>query len=66
MNPCHINRIICADCRDAILKEFPHNSVDLIIADPPYYQIVKETWDNQWSTINEYLNWCKEWLIQCY
>jgi len=30
-----INQIICGDCID-IMKEFPDNSVDLVVTDPPY------------------------------
>jgi len=35
---------------------------DLIIADPPYYKVVKEDWDNQWENEQEYINWCISWI----
>jgi hypothetical protein len=44
------------------LRKIPDNSVNLVIADPPYYKIAKEAWDHQWDTPDEYLAWCKEWL----
>ena len=31
----YINKIICGDCLE-ILKDFPENSVDLVLTDPPY------------------------------
>lgn len=52
------------DCLD-FLKTLEDNSVDLIINDPPYFEIVKNSWDNQWSSEEEYLEWCKEWTAEC-
>ena len=31
--------------------------VDAIIADLPYFQVVKDAWDNQWKSIEDYLAW---------
>ena len=44
------------------MKRIDDESVDLIIADPPYFQIVKNSWDNQWGTEGEYYDWCKLWI----
>ena len=52
------------DCLE-FLKTLEDNSVDLIINDPPYFEIVKNSWDNQWSSEDEYLEWCKEWTAEC-
>jgi len=52
------------DCL-SFLKDVPDNSVDLIVTDPPYYRIVNQQWDKQWKTEDEYLQWCKEWTIEC-
>ena len=30
-------------------------SVDLIIADPPYFKVVGEKWDYEWRTEEDYL-----------
>ncbi len=46
------------------MKSLPDRSINLIIADPPYYGIVKEQWDNQWKSEDDYLNWCEEWIIE--
>lgn len=39
-------------------------TVDLIIADPPYFQI-KGDFDFVFKTKEEYLAWCKAWLLEC-
>ena len=51
------------DCME-FLKGLDDESVDLIIADPPYYKISKEDWDNQWANETDYLSWCKEWTYE--
>jgi len=47
------------------LKQIETDSQDLIIADPPYFKIVKNEWDNQWKTEDEYLEWCSLWFNEC-
>lgn len=44
------------------MKTLPNECINLIIADPPYCKILKNKWDNQWKTENDYYNWCKEWI----
>lgn len=39
---------------------------DLIIADPPYFKVVNESWDYKWSTFEDYLAWTEEWLTLAY
>jgi DNA modification methylase len=46
-------------------KNIPNKSQDLIIADPPYYKAINESWDKQWKTEAEYLDWCKLWFNEC-
>jgi len=57
----HVNEIKNADCIDG-LKKLPDNSVDLVIADPPYFKTVNESWDYEWRTVEDYIDWCCEWL----
>lgn len=33
--------------------------VDLFLIDPPYYKIVKDSWDNRWSSPEAYLDWLR-------
>lgn len=59
-----LNKIYNEDCLDT-MKKINSNSVDLIIADPPYYKAIDEDWDNQWETEEEYLEWTKQWFDEC-
>jgi len=58
-----LNRIYQRDCIEG-MKMLPDNSVDLIIADPPYYKI-KGEFDYQWRTLDDYLEWCASWISEC-
>ena len=42
------------DCRE-ILPDLP--KVDLVLTDPPYYDVVNESWDKQWKSPREFLEW---------
>jgi len=56
-----LNKIICGDAIEE-LKKLPNHSVDLIVADPPYWKVINEKWDYKWRTENDYIYWCKQWL----
>lgn len=58
------NCIYRADCIE-VLRGLPERSVDLIIADPPYYRM-KGDFDFVFQTVSEYLAWCTEWVRECY
>ena len=60
-----IYQVINDDCLNA-LKAFDDNSVDLYIADPPYWKVVGEKWDYQWRTEQDYIEWCIPWLKEIY
>ena len=47
------------------LSELDDGSVDLVVVDPPYFEIVKNDWDNQWNSEDEYLDWCDKWTKEC-
>ena len=51
-----INKIGNENCI-TYLSRLPEKSIDLFILDPPYYQVVKEEWDNNWNSLDEYLQW---------
>lgn len=52
------NIIYNEDCEET-MERLPDKSVELIIADPPYYKI-KGEFDWKWKTFEEYLNWMEE------
>lgn len=56
--------IIWADALN-VLKDFPDNHFQLIIADPPYYQVLDEGWDNMWKSPQEYVDWVVSWVREC-
>lgn len=54
------NYIYTGDCKELLLS-LPDNSVDLIIADPPYFEINGE-FDFVWNNVEEYISWCTQWI----
>ncbi len=49
-----------------VLPTLPANRYQMIIADPPYFQVLlEEQWDNAWQSSDDYLNWTLEWVRQC-
>ena len=47
------------------MKSIPDKCIDLVIADPPYFQIYGE-FDYIWKNVDEYIKWCKEWIQEVY
>ncbi|TSC77402.1 MAG: putative adenine-specific DNA-methyltransferase [Parcubacteria group bacterium Gr01-1014_29] len=56
-----VNEIITGDAVEE-LKKLPDESVDLIIADPPYWKVINEKWDYQWGKEHEYIAWSQKWF----
>ncbi len=60
-----INKVILGDCLTE-LKNFNEKTFQLIIADPPYFQVLlEEEWDNQWKSEEDYLDWSIKWIKEC-
>jgi site-specific DNA-methyltransferase (adenine-specific) len=55
------NKIINQEAEE-FLSQLSDRSVDLFILDPPYYNVVNDEWDNQWKSIDHYLEWCNSWM----
>lgn len=55
------NTIQNVDCLDG-LKKLPEKSIDLIIADPPYFKTINEEWDFKWRTEEDYIEWVERWI----
>lgn len=51
------------DCLD-IMPTLQENSVDLIIADPPYFRVLKDKWDHQWKDFEEFLVWLERVIVE--
>jgi DNA modification methylase len=57
-----LNKIYQQDCV-SFMKELESESIDLIIADPPYN--LKKDFGNKsdhWHSVQDWLNWSKEWI----
>ncbi len=46
------------------LEKIETESVDLIIADPPYWKVINESWDYQWRTEKDYIAWSILWIAE--
>jgi site-specific DNA-methyltransferase (adenine-specific) len=60
-----LNTVYNMDCVEG-LKKLDDNTVDLIVTSPPYnVGIDYDTWKDEmpWS---DYLEWCSEWLTECF
>lgn len=55
------NITIQGDCIEK-MKSIPDNSVDLVVADPPYWKVVGQKWDYQWRTEKDYVKWSISWI----
>lgn len=57
-----LNKIYNEDCIIGMKEKISDESIDLIIADPPYFKVVGEKWDYIWRTEQDYLEWSKRWI----
>lgn len=57
------NKIYNLDCIEG-MKKLPDQSIDLIIADPPYFKTINEEWDFKWRLEEDYYKWSKEWIAE--
>ncbi len=48
--------LLLGDCLEQ-MRNLPNNSIDAIIADPPYFRVKDEWWDRQWDTTDGFLAW---------
>lgn len=52
---------IKGDCISA-MKAIEDNSIDLVVADPPYWKVIGEKWDYKWKTEKDYVEWSLKWI----
>lgn len=58
-----MNTVILGDCVDE-LKKIKTGTVDLVVADPPYWKVIGEKWDYQWRTEEDYVEWSINWISE--
>lgn len=56
-----MEEVIKGDCIEELAK-LAEKSVDLVIADPPYWKVIGEKWDYQWRTEKDYIEWSLKWI----
>lgn len=59
----HTGTTFNMDCIEGMAL-LPNESVDLVIADPPYWKVVGEKWDYQWRTEEDYIEWSIRWFSE--
>ena len=52
----------CINYLDNLTKQ--PKTIDCIILDPPYFNVVNEKWDKQWKSMDEYLSWIEQIIIR--
>lgn len=57
------NKTYNIDCIEG-MRGLEDESVDLVVADPPYWKVVGEKWDYQWRTEEDYVKWSLEWFAE--
>jgi DNA modification methylase len=60
------NKIYYGDCIE-LMKKLDSESVDLIIADPPY-NLGKDfgNGSDKWEKVDDWIEWSKKWIKECY
>lgn len=58
------NIIYNTDCITGMKEYVSDESVDLIVADPPYFKVIGEKWDYRWRTEDDYIEWSKQWFYE--
>lgn len=58
------NIIYNIDCVAGMNQMIDDESIDLIIADPPYFKVIGEKWDYLWRTEEDYLEWSEKWIAE--
>ena len=51
-------------CGLELLDDMDKDVATLLILDLPYYGVVDADWDNEWKSLDDYLDWCKEWFLK--
>jgi site-specific DNA-methyltransferase (adenine-specific) len=44
------------------LKHLREVSAQLVVADPPYFQVLAQPWDRQWRDAQAYVDWSLAWM----
>lgn len=56
--------LVNGDCL-AVIRQLPDECVDLVVADPPYFQVKGDFDFGVFKSRAEYIEWCKTWITEC-
>ena len=59
--PTATSEILHGDCVE-LLPSLPEASARIVIADPPYGNVLQQTWDTQWRDGEAYVDWSLRWM----
>jgi site-specific DNA-methyltransferase (adenine-specific) len=51
------NQLMICGCCLAVMELIEDKSIDLVLTDPPYFNIVKSKWDRQWENMGDFQKW---------
>lgn len=54
---------VVASRAEDFIPSFGDGSIDLLLADPPYYGITDDAWDNQWASEREFADWLSKLFV---
>lgn len=46
------------------MRKLTDESIDLVVADPPYWKVIGEKWDYRWRTESDYVKWSLQWISE--
>ncbi|MCM1171186.1 MAG: site-specific DNA-methyltransferase [Clostridium sp.] len=64
-NVLELDNIYNLDCIKG-MKKIDNETIDLMIADPPYFKVVNEKWDYTWKTEEDYIKWSIKWFQEAF
>jgi site-specific DNA-methyltransferase (adenine-specific) len=57
------HRLVCGDSSQ-LLPLVASDSVRLVLTDPPYFGVLQDDWDRQWSNDDEFHEWLRSMAVQ--
>jgi site-specific DNA-methyltransferase (adenine-specific) len=60
-----LNQIHHGDCLD-LLNQVDNNSVDLVVVDPPYFNVSQSEYDHGFPNATAWIKWMIEWSDLCF
>jgi adenine-specific DNA-methyltransferase len=58
-----VNRVYHCDAL-TLLRALPAGSVDAVITDPPFYNVLDIAWDRQWENRESFIHWLTPFLLE--